>query len=466
MDQRAHPPLSCDHAEAERFLTALDPSAEGFTFQTFDDNADRKSPALAKILHGTLQECWSQLAELNQRGAGVFVTINRTDLKGRRRENVVAVRAVFVDLDGAPIDPIVNDTELPQPHILIETSLDRWHAYWLTNDLPLDQFTQVQKALIDRFNSDPSVHDLPRVMRLPGFIHHKVKAGIASPPFLSRIVDIATGVAPYATEVLLTALRGRHDNLFTGNTARGSGSSHRGDSEPRNGDASRLDKLDVYPPVDEKQVEAALKVIPANCDDKTWAIVAKAVCVGLGEDGWPIFHAWSKTGGASYKDEPDCRKKWNSAQKSFTEIGVGKLFHLADQAKQARRAEWWQHQQGDAEPMIFLRAVTCRADQAPQFSEESLALQFAERHTATLRHVAKWGRWLQWDGTRWITDDTVFAFDLARKICREAAAQCDKPKRGQGARQRQDCCGRRAARKSRSEVSGDNRAVGHQGISY
>ena len=156
MDQHAHPPLICDHAEAERFLSALDPSATGFTFQTFDDNADRKSPALTKIIHGTLQDCWSRLAELNQRGAGVFVTINRTDLKGRKRENIVAVRAVFVDLDGAPLDPIVNDTELPQPHIFVETSLGRWHAYWLTNDLTLDQFTQVQKALIDRFKSDPS----------------------------------------------------------------------------------------------------------------------------------------------------------------------------------------------------------------------------------------------------------------------------------------------------------------------
>ena len=65
---------------------------------------------------------------------------------------------------------------------------------------------------------------------------------------------------------------------------------------------------------------------------------------------------------------------------------------------------------------------------APSLSEESIALQFAERHTATLRHVAKWGRWLQWDGARWITDDTVFAFDLSRRICREAAAQCNKLK--------------------------------------
>ena len=180
----------------------------------------------------------------------------------------------------------------------------------------------------------------------------------------------------------------------------------------------------MYPPADEKQVEAALKVIPANCDEKTWAIVAKAVCVGLGEDGWPIFHAWSKTGGASYKDEPDCRKKWNSAQKSFSEIGVGKLFHLADQANPACVRSGGGTSRAMPMPMIFLRAVTAPGAEVLR-GIARLAIRGAPHRD--LRHVAKWGRWLQWDGTRWITDDTVFAFDLARKICREAAAQCNKP---------------------------------------
>ena len=50
-------------------------------------------------------------------------------------------------------------------------------------DLPLDQFESVQKTLIARFDGDPAVHDLPRVMRLPGFYHHKHE------PFLVRIIQ-------------------------------------------------------------------------------------------------------------------------------------------------------------------------------------------------------------------------------------------------------------------------------------
>ena len=64
----------------------------------------------------------------------------------------------------------------------------------------------------------------------------------------------------------------------------------------------------------------------------------------------------------------------------------------------------------------------------PSFSDDALALRFADRHANELRYVAAWGRWLRWDGTRWSFDETLTAFDLARTICREAAAECNKPK--------------------------------------
>jgi putative DNA primase/helicase len=63
----------------------------------------------------------------------------------------------------------------------------------------------------------------------------------------------------------------------------------------------------------------------------------------------------------------------------------------------------------------------------PHFSDEALALSFADQHEDDLRYVAKFGRWLSWDGRRWRFDDTLHAFDLARIICREAAASCNKP---------------------------------------
>jgi putative DNA primase/helicase len=61
---------------------------------------------------------------------------------------------------------------------------------------------------------------------------------------------------------------------------------------------------------------------------------------------------------------------------------------------------------------------------APEFTDEALALRFTERHKNRLRYVASWGRWLIWDGVAWRFDDTMKAFDLARAVCRSAAAEC------------------------------------------
>ena len=65
----------------------------------------------------------------------------------------------------------------------------------------------------------------------------------------------------------------------------------------------------------------------------------------------------------------------------------------------------------------------------PYCSDEALALQFAEEHEHDLRYVAAWGRWMEWTGSHWQFDDTLRAFDLARKMCRKIAAGLNKPKR-------------------------------------
>ena len=58
----------------------------------------------------------------------------------------------------------------------------------------------------------------------------------------------------------------------------------------------------------------------------------------------------------------------------------------------------------------------------PALSEDELALRFAEKHGNELRHVAKWGKWLFWNGTVWIEDELLYVFSLSRDLCREIAA--------------------------------------------
>jgi putative DNA primase/helicase len=138
-----------------------------FTFQTFDDSKEKR-PHLARIFHGTIHDHKVELMRLNDLGAGIFVTVNETDLNGRTKSNIERVRALFVDSDTGPLP------ELAVPPSIKVTSKRGEHAYWLlSTDLPLEMFSLVQKELIKKLNTDKSIHDLPRVMRLPGFWHMK-----------------------------------------------------------------------------------------------------------------------------------------------------------------------------------------------------------------------------------------------------------------------------------------------------
>lgn len=71
---------------------------------------------------------------------------------------------------------------------------------------------------------------------------------------------------------------------------------------------------------------------------------------------------------------------------------------------------------------------TRQQGQPPEFTEEALALEFAEVHASDLRYVAAWGTWLEWDGARWKRDETLRAIDLVRHICRRACENCGDEK--------------------------------------
>ncbi|MBD2522113.1 VapE domain-containing protein [Nostoc sp. FACHB-133] len=167
--------------DAEKFLSALcgdDLFTEfdecKFLFQTFDDNEKRKDKNLARLLYGTFDECRNELVKLNNKGAGICVTVNRAAGHERKNEYITNIRALYADFDdnGFP-----KDYHL-EPSIIVNTSningLQRGHVYWLLEDNEeLEQFKPNQKLIINHYNSDNQVNELCRVMRLPGFFHRK-----------------------------------------------------------------------------------------------------------------------------------------------------------------------------------------------------------------------------------------------------------------------------------------------------
>jgi P4 family phage/plasmid primase-like protien len=160
--------------QAAQFIGTLTGTGDGWTtpvtFQTFDDSPAKRSDLIG-IRHGTLVQHAKWLTAQNAKGAGVFVTINATDLKGRSAKNVVGLRALFVDDDHRAIaDPLALQ---PSPSMVV-MSRNGSHAYWLLDPgEDIAHFEQAQAAIAHHLGTDAKVKDLPRVMRLPGFLHQK-----------------------------------------------------------------------------------------------------------------------------------------------------------------------------------------------------------------------------------------------------------------------------------------------------
>lgn len=179
-----------DAKEAARFIDLLTGSRDSIvTLQTFDDT-EQKRRELAEIRSGTLQSLWPWIRAQQARKAGVFVTVNDTTPGKRSAADVLRVRALFCDFDGREPSGEWHWT----PSLTVQSGHGK-HAYWLlsrsledsgtTPALPLAEFKVAQLRLATHYGSDLKVHDLPRVMRLPGTLHQK-----DAHPFLVRILTV------------------------------------------------------------------------------------------------------------------------------------------------------------------------------------------------------------------------------------------------------------------------------------
>jgi len=174
-----------DLEQARRFLKALDPSANKFTFQFFWDDKERRGKneppprGMNGLTHDfTADELCAFATNWNNDACpmGCFVAINETALNGRRREkDIRRVRTALIDIDKdlARVEEALRRFPL-EPSAVIETSPGKAQIYWfIQGEFPLNQFKRVQEALIKQFGTDPNVNDLPRVARLPGTLHRK-----------------------------------------------------------------------------------------------------------------------------------------------------------------------------------------------------------------------------------------------------------------------------------------------------
>jgi hypothetical protein len=198
-------------AEARRFLLMLDGEADAFLFAAGDDDQERKkrliagakaankpNPILWRHRRDSLGCASSWLESQQESGWGVFVSVQAMKAARCQIAELAYIRAVYAEMD---IGEALQAWPL-EPSIIVETSPDRYHVYWLVlADAPIsgEDFHGIMMRLVETYGSDPAAKDLARRLRLPGTWN--LKPGRA--PFLVNVVH-ETG-ARYRRQDLLEA---------------------------------------------------------------------------------------------------------------------------------------------------------------------------------------------------------------------------------------------------------------------
>ncbi|MBC7856469.1 MAG: AAA family ATPase [Pirellulaceae bacterium] len=117
----------------------------------------------------------------NRRKENIYAGGNpRKQIGGKAKEDIALARCLWVDWDGGTTEQEARakivQAELPAPTLLIASG-GGIHAWWRLAEpiTDLAEFTRLQKKIIAATGADGSIHDAPRIMRLPGFLNQKPK---------------------------------------------------------------------------------------------------------------------------------------------------------------------------------------------------------------------------------------------------------------------------------------------------
>lgn len=151
------------------------------TFQLFSDRDDG-TKRRAMMLHGTYAELYDTLKRYNdEQPYGIYFTVNQTNGRGRSAKDITGIRAYFIDIDGIT-DPQDKNAAFralesgPLPPSAVVLSANGVHAYWYAaaqESTDPDEFSRTNIHLIAAYGGDKAVKDIARVLRVPGFNHHK-----------------------------------------------------------------------------------------------------------------------------------------------------------------------------------------------------------------------------------------------------------------------------------------------------
>ena len=271
-------------------------------------------------LYGTLSEIGPKIARLNQMGCAAYMLVNASDGNGRKTENITKVTALFIDMDkrgwlNLTVKEILAQFPVPvPPHMIVNTSPGNYHAYWLIDDIELTDFSNHQKRLAEMFGTDPTVCDLPRVMRVAGTINHKDPDHL----FLAKPVHIAEDQTPYKIKYFVAEMFAAQAGIVAPVTA------------PIAVPRSSASEVPFCQFDDElQQLRNVLFSIPSD-NRQDWSKVGMALKATYSESGYPLFVEWSQT--SSKFNVAETKRQWDSfSSSSAGGITISSVYYLANQ---------------------------------------------------------------------------------------------------------------------------------------
>jgi hypothetical protein len=123
------------------------------------------------------------LKEKNADGWNVYVTMNHIHEKSnsRTKADIEAIRSVYCEVDEngdaclAAVRASVSKGEIPEPSIILQSSVGKYQFIWFVKDFTVAQQEAHDRALQVMFKTDPETVDCSRVLRLPDFYNVKPK---------------------------------------------------------------------------------------------------------------------------------------------------------------------------------------------------------------------------------------------------------------------------------------------------
>lgn len=122
---------------------------------------------------GTIVHEFKDIQERNKR-QDVYFGVNPRDIQDGTAESVKVCRVVCADFDHTTPETAratIEKAGLPLPTVLVNSGHGA-HAYWrLEYEIDPQEWRAIQRGLIKLLKCDDKIHDLPRIMRMPGTKH-------------------------------------------------------------------------------------------------------------------------------------------------------------------------------------------------------------------------------------------------------------------------------------------------------